>query len=185
MTSDDLKVIRMGGITCLSDMGLYQNKGNSNWIKLLSLYGSPQEVRAVLSGIVSRKWIEVSGIGETGASYDEKFRFKTTLIGYGKRHGLLRSEDGEGSLILWLSPEEKIDALNLALSKRKIPFTPEFVPDIEKLLLRKGFLEELSGWGGISGYLCNWNDDKICDLIGEKILSRLRKRRKDGTKKVS
>ena len=185
MTSDDLKVIRMGGITCLSDMGLYHNKGNSNWIKLLSLYGSPQEVRAVLSGIVSRKWIEVSGIGETGASSDEKFRFKTTLIGYGKRHGLLRSEDSEGSLILWLSPEEKIGALNLALSKRKIPFTPELVPDIEKLLLRKGFLEELSGWGGISGYVCNWNDDKICDLIGKKILNRLRKRRKDGTKKVS
>ena len=76
-------------------------------------------------------------------------------------------------------------ALSLALSKRKIPFTSELVPDIERLLLKEGFLKELSGWGGISGYVCDWNDDKICDLVGKKILGRLGKRRKNGAKKVS
>ncbi len=183
MTLDDLKRVKMGGVTCISDMGLYHNIWGSKYVKLLSVYGAIQEVKAVLAGIASGKYIEVSGIGELERYYGEAMKFRIVPVGYGKRNGLIRSEKIGESIIFWVSPEEKFNALALGLSKRKIPFCPELIPGIEKLLLNEGYFEELEGWGGISGYQCNWNDDQICTLIGNKILAR--KREKDGIKAVS
>lgn len=182
MTLDELKTVKMGGVTCISDMGLYYNAWDANFIKILSVYGSPQEVKAILSGIASGRNIEVFGIGEIRRYYGEGLKLRTVSIGYGKRNGLIRSENLGKNIIFWFSPEEKFNALIQGLSKRKIPFSYEFVPDIERLLLEEGYFEELRGWGGISGYQCSWNDDRICDLIGEKILSR--RGRKNGVKAV-
>jgi len=181
MTLDDLRTVKMGGVSCLSDMGLYR-KDYWSYVKFLSIYGSPQEVKAILSGLVSRKQVEVSGVGELDVSCYDRFRFRVVSLGYGKKHGLLRTESLGESVIVWFSPEERLEALSLALSKRKIPFSPEYLPEIERLLLKEEFIVELSGWGGIKGYECNWNDDAICNLIGERIFGR--KRRKDGAQEV-
>lgn len=183
MTLDDLKSVKMGGVTCFSDMGLYYSSWGSNYIKLLSIYGSPQEVKAILSGIASGKHIVVSGIGGMRRYIGEGLKLRMVSIGYGKRNGLLRSLNLGENIIFWFSPEEKRDALILGLSKRKIPFSPELVPEIEKLLVETEYFEELRGWGGVFGYQCNWNDDQICNLIGKNILGRKGKR--NGAKAVS
>jgi len=182
MTLDDLRTVKMGGVSCLSDMGLYRKDAYWSYIKFLSIYGSPQEVKAILSGLVSRKPVEVSEAGEIEVSYYDRFRFRMFSLGYGKKHGLLRTESLGKSVIIWFSPEERLDAFSLALSKRKIPFSSEYLPDIERLLLKEEFITELSGWGGINGYECNWNDDAICNLIGERIFGR--KGRKNGAEEV-
>jgi len=182
MTLDNLRTVRMGGVSCLSDIGLYRKDSYWSHIKLLSVYGSPQEVKAILSGLVSRRTIEVSEVGEIEVSYYDRFRFRMVSLGYGKKHGLLRAESLGERMIVWFSSEERLEAFSLALSKRKIPFSPEILPDIERLLLEKEFITELSGWGGINGYECDWNDDAICNLIGERIFGR--KRGEDGAQEV-
>ena len=183
MTLDnDLKLVKMGGVTCVSDLGLYYSTWSYNIIVLLSVYGSPQEVRAVLSGITSSRVVEVLGVGEIRKSFYENAKIKTLTIGYGKRNGLFYSEEIWRNIIFWFSPEEKLEALVRGLSRRKIPFSPEFVPLIEELLVEEGHFEELKGWGGVSGYLCNWNDDRICNLIGKKIMAQ--KGGKDGIERV-
>ena len=185
MTSGDAKVIRMGGVGVLSDMCLYDSSSDSSSVRIISIYGSPQQVRAVLSGFVSHKWINVEGEGgEITLGWNERCKFRTVSIGYGKAHGLLTSGDPGSSWIGWLSPAQKTAVLNRALSRRKIPFLPEWVLKIERELVTEGYLVELAGWG-IRGYDCHWDDDNICNLISERILPHFRRGGKDGAQKVS
>jgi len=97
-------------------------------------------------------------------------RLRAYPIGYGKRHGLIFSEALSMEVILWTSPAEKQRALMIALSKRRIPFDPLWIWEIERILLEDEQLSPLTGWGGFEGYSCSINDDRVCDLIVERIL---------------
>lgn len=183
--SGEIREIRSGGVSCKSDAGLYED-GSSAYVKFLSLYGSPQQVRAIFALLIEHRGIEVSDLGEVitdgegevfsiSKSWGDSLRLKTFPLGYGKRHGLIFTEGFGKEVILWTSPEEKARVLFSALSKRRIPFDREWLPEIEKLLLDEERLINLHGWGGFGGYVCQWNDDEICNLIAERILPRTMK----------
>lgn len=182
MTSNDIRLIRSGGVSCKSDAGLYLAGSYKSTLKFLSIYGSPQQVRAIFALLVANRTIEViDGKGET-LTLDrgwDSMRLKTFSLGYGKRHGLIFIEGLGKGTILWTSPEEKERKLFSALSQRRIPFDREWLPKLEALLLEDDQLSPLSGWGGFEGYDCSLNDDRVCDLIVEKILPLYRGDRRD------
>jgi hypothetical protein len=172
MTSGDIVGIRCGGVTCKSDLGLYSDHFRSNYVYFLSLYGSPQQVRAIFSLLSTRRELEVIAGGEKiyiQREYQSGLRFRGYSIGYGKQHGIIWVEDIAERIVFWISPEEKLKAMHYALSRRKIPFDPSWVSAIEDLLKRNDYLESLKGWGGVGGYICRWDDDAICDLIAERL----------------
>ena len=94
---------------------------------------------------------------------------KIFSIGYGKVHGLLWQEDIDQNTVFWMSPDEKNWAVRAAISRRTIPFLPEWLPAIEKILIEQEIFTPLQGWGGAEGYEAMWKDDLVCDLIVEKI----------------
>jgi hypothetical protein len=171
-----IREIKSGGVSCKSDAGLYEGGDSSSaYVKFLSLYGSPQQIRAIFALLVEYGGIEVitdeeGDVFSISKQWKDSLRLKTFSLGYGKRHGLVFTEGLGKEIIIWTSPEEKARVLFSALSKRRIPFDREWLPEIEKLLLDEERLINLHGWGGFDGYVCNWNDDEICDLIAERIL---------------
>lgn len=178
MTSNEVMIIKAKGVSCKSDAGLYFEYGYGSYLRVLSLYGSPQQVRAIFALLVGGNYIEVSSGGadfiEITAYYKDSLRLKTFTFGYGKRHALIYSENLTKDTIIWVSPEGKQRAILSALSKRRIPFDESWIGMIEKILIEEDIFIPLQGWGGLGGYLCRWNDDEICNLIVEKILRRRR-----------
>ncbi|MBE0427972.1 MAG: hypothetical protein IBX72_15195 [Nitrospirae bacterium] len=172
MTSGDIVDIKCGGVACKSDLGLYSDHFRSNYVYFLSLYGSPQQVRAIFSLLSTWRQLEAT-IGSEKIHIQREhqcsLRFRGYSIGYGKQHGIIWVEDIAERIVFWISPEEKLKALRYALSKRKIPFDASWISAIETLMGRNNHLESLKGWGGGGGYICNWNDDAICDLIAERL----------------
>jgi len=172
-----IATIRSGGISCKSDMGLYDNISDYAHLYFLSIYGSPQQVKAIFSMLASGRKIELI-IEEKEIDLERRWgyslRFKGINLGYGKRHGLIWTENIGRDIIIWTSPEEKIKVFHSAISKRRIPLEKAWLPEIEKLLLKEEYIKELKGWGGVYGYECRWEDDAICDLIAEEILKKER-----------
>jgi len=153
------------GICCKSDFGLYERVEDGP-LHLLSIYGAPQQTKAMLSLYASYKPVTASD--RTFYRSSDLIRFKTFPIGYGKSHGLLKTEMVGKSVIVWQKPEEKHIRFMAALNKRKIPYDVKWLPEIIDLFRKHDIIEDLAGWGGIGGYLCNWNDDDyICDIICE------------------
>jgi len=178
--------VRSGGVSCKPDAGLYLANSYRSTLRFISIYGSPQQVKAMFALLVANQSIEVVDGEEKTVSLDkgwvDSIRLKTFPLGYGKRHGLIFIEGLGKGTILWTSPEEKERALFSALSKRRIPLDREWLPEIEALLLEDEQFIPLHGWGGFNGYDCSLNDEKVCDLIAEKILPLYRgDRRNDGT----
>ena len=163
MTSNEIMVVESLGVTCKSDYGLYIDNNYENTIYVLSIYGAPQQTKALFSTIASGRTVNV---GETFLERPrEAIRFKGTKIGYAKHHGLITSERVGKDIIVWTTEEDRLRQLNMALSVRRIPFEVETLPEIEKLLVSNNYITPLSGWGTIGGYIAAFNDDEICDLI--------------------
>jgi len=151
MTYTESKVaeIRVKGIWCKTDAGLYDGSHHDNFLKALSIYGSPQQVKAIFGIPVSGSECYVTVENETiwiRRDYDE-LRFRSTGLGYGKRHGLIWTRDIGKNTIIWFSPEERLGALCLAISRRKIPFDRAWIGSIEKALLEREYITELQGRG--------------------------------------
>lgn len=166
--------IKAKGVLCKTDMGLYEPSYN-NYLRLLSIYGSPQQVKAIFGVLASGYDCRVT-IDSKEITLERRYsslRFRSTSLGYGKRHGLIWSEGIGKNTIVWLSPEEKLKALRSAISRRRVPFDKSWINSIEEILLAEGYITELHGWGGIGGYKCDWDDDAICHLIAEKIIKPL------------
>jgi hypothetical protein len=177
MTSGEIRIIRSRGVRCKSDAGLYLDNSCRLELKFLSIYGSPQQVRAVFALLAQNHDVDVVEVkdGEEEVfsltrGWQEGLRFKSYPLGYGKRHALIFTEELGKEIILWTSPEEKERILLSGLSKRRIPFDRAWLWELEKVLFSEEHLIELKGWGGFQGYVCHWNDDEVCDLIVERIL---------------
>jgi len=171
-SSNNFPIIKSKGIICKTDMGLYDASYSHNYLELLSIYGSTQQVKAIF-GLLASGYDCLVTIGKDNITLKRPYgnlRFRSTSIGYGKRHGLIWNEDIEKNTIIWLSPEEKQKALYSAISKRRIPFDESWLSNLEKILLARGYFGKLQGWGGIDGYESKWEDDDICNLIANKIL---------------
>ena len=174
MTYTEVAKIKAKGIQCKTDIGLYDaSYYHNNFLKILSLYGSPQQVKAIFGILASGDSCQVIAEDKEvwiRRDHYKELRFRSMSLGYGKKHGLIWVGDINRSTIIWFSPEEKLKALHSAISKRRIPFDRAWTDSIEKILLEERYITKLQGWGGIGGYKCNWEDDAICNLIAEKII---------------
>lgn len=157
------------GLTVKADIGIYSS---DDAILLLSVYGAPQQVKALLARLVMGEDISLL-IGEDKhllhKNWGSNYRMKIFSIGYGKVHGLLWQDKIDQDSVFWLSPREKDWAIRAAISKRTIPFLPEWLPAIEQILIEQEIFTPLQGWGGAEGYEATWKDEMVCDLIVEKI----------------
>jgi len=164
MTSNDPAVITVEheGVVCKSDAGVYR-EGYENELHFLSIYGAPQQTKAIFSSLAAFKELQVGG-DEFRRPHDS-LRFRGYSLGYGKHHGLIWTDKLDVSLIIWTSEEEKEARLRNILSRQRIPYDHGDFSKIEKLLVERGYLIPLTTWGRIDGYACDFNDDAICDLL--------------------
>lgn len=160
--------VKYKGITCVSDLGVYENQYRNNNILLLSLYGSPQSVKAIMSAFAGAKIVSIDNMDFSRLPNDT-LHFKVRNLQWGKCHGMLWHESIKNNVVLWTSPEERLQAFKYALSKRKIPFIDEWLPQIETMLIKKKYIEKLSSWGPIEGYKVTWYDNIVCNLIVKHI----------------
>jgi hypothetical protein len=164
MTSSNpvILTVEYEGVVCKSDAGVHTN-GYENELHFLSIYGAPQQTKAVFSALASWKELQI-GDDEFRRPRDA-LRFRGYSLGYGKHHGIIWTERLDVSLIIWTSEDEKESRLRNILSRQRIPYDPRDFARIERLLLEYGYLTALKSWGSIGGYACDFNDDAICDLI--------------------
>ncbi len=157
------------GLTVKTDIGIYNS---DDAILLLSIYGAPQQVKALVARFVMGENIYLLS-GEDRYSlhknWRSNYRMKIFSIGYGKVYGVLWQENIDQDTVFWLSPNERDWAIRAAISRRTIPFLPEWLPAIEQILIEQEILTPLQGWGGAEGYEAMWKDELVCDLIVEKI----------------
>ena len=164
MTSNDpvILAVEYEGVLCKSDAGVY-GQGYDNELHFLSIYGAPQQTKAIFSALAASKELQI-GDDEFQRPRDA-LRFRGYSLGYGKHHGIIWTDRLDTSLIIWTSEEEKRSRLRNILSRQRIPYDPHDLGRIEKLLVEHGYLTALESWGSIAGYACDFNDDAICDLI--------------------
>lgn len=164
MTSNDpvILTIEYEGVVCKSDAGVYGD-GYENELHFLSIYGAPQQTKAIFSALAA--WKEVRIGEEEFQRPRDSLRFRGYRLGYGKHHGIVWTDRLDISLIIWTSEQERQSRLRNILSRQRIPYDPQDLARIEKLLLKHGYLAPLKSWGMIGGYACDFNDDAICDLI--------------------
>ena len=164
MTSNDssLVTVEHEGVVCKSDAGLYRERYGKE-LDFLSIYGAPQQTKAIFSALAASKELL---IGEDEFQRPRHaLRFRGFSLGYGKHHAIIWTDQLDVSLIVWTSDEEKNSRLRNILSRRRIPYDPQYFSRLEKLLVDHGYLTALDGWGRIGGYACDFDDDAICDLI--------------------
>lgn len=149
------------GISCKSDLCLYDPSDYT--ICVLSIYGAPQQTKGFFSALATGKPLCAGDIIVERAQ--SAIRFKGTKIGYAKHHGLITTEEVGSTIIIWTDDNDRLNQVHRALSRRRIPFDPSRLPEIEGLLLSCKYLTPLTGWGAIGGYRTEFNDNEICDLI--------------------
>jgi hypothetical protein len=159
MTSPD--IVRYEGVSCGTDAVLVEGEDT---IQFLSIYGAPQQTKGIFSALAASKLVS---IGEDFYSRPpQAMRYKGFNLGYAKSHGVIFSEDLGRSIILWTSDEEKERRLRQALTRRKIPYDPKDLGELEKILRDHDNLRPLRTLvGAIAGYRCEFNDDEICDHL--------------------
>ncbi|OPY69941.1 MAG: hypothetical protein A4E57_00819 [Syntrophorhabdaceae bacterium PtaU1.Bin034] len=164
MTSSDhvILTVEHEGVVCKSDAGVY-NAGYEKELHFLSIYGAPQQTKGIFSALASGKELTI-GDDEFHRPRDS-LRFRGYSLGYGKHHGIIWTDNLDISLIIWTSEQEKRARLRNLLAGHRVPYDPEDLERIERLLLRHGHLISLESWGRIDGYQCDFNDDAICDLL--------------------
>jgi len=181
MTSDDSEfaILSAKGVICKTDVGLYSNYYSNNIVYFLSIYGAPQQVKAIFASLATGQRLEVTSGNESfslSRDYQSSLRFKGFSVGYGKAHGIIWQENIGQKCVIWTSPEERDIAFLNAISKRKIPFDKSWLQKMEVALKQKGFLTPLLGWGGIGGYVAKWADDAICELIVTSINRKVKRK---------
>jgi hypothetical protein len=155
-----LKKIIFKAVCVLSDLCLY-----GDGVKLLSIYGAPQQVKAVGSALLNFRGLEIPDEKIELLRTHANYRMKLFSMGYGKAHCLIWDEGIGRSWFFWLKPEDKIKAFQQALHNRKIPYTLEWLPQIENLLLDNNQIEKLHGWGAEGYDMTELDDNEACNLI--------------------
>jgi len=179
-----LKKVRFGAIGVPSDLCLYTEGYSSNPVKLMSIYGAPQQVKAVASALLGFKNLEVTEKDGTATRLSRSYlnyRFRSFSLGYGKCHGLIWEEGS--SWVFWTETEDRLRVVEQALSKRKIPYETSWLPQLEEILIDKELLQSLSGWGGGGYDLSSLDDDKACDLIVKRVIPKVLPHRKSSSSK--
>jgi hypothetical protein len=161
--------LKSSGIICRTDVGLY-NENNTAYF--LSVYGSPQQVKGIFSSLATGRDVQLLQGKDTlvdvlKRDYSDTLRFKGGKIGYGKQYGIIWSESIGEDVVFWMSKSDRLNVLSHTLNKRKIPYVKDWLPKMETVLQNEGYLTGIKGYGGCGGYICEWDDDAICDLLVE------------------
>ena len=102
----NIKTIRSCGVTVKSDFGLYSDSGENKTLSLLSIYGSPQQTKAVFSALAESKAIKVlPDLFEL--TRPSSLRGRGRSIGRGRHHMLIWSEEGLADGIVWFDEKQK------------------------------------------------------------------------------
>ena len=171
MMEGDMKNIVYRGITVKTDIGLYIRRyGNTHTMVLLSIYGSPQQTKAVFSALASGREITLMPDGiYLDRPIDSTLRARGWSMGYGKHHMIIW-DDEIYDMAVWFDPSDRLRAFEKTLKNRKIPYSPEYLPELEKSLLEEERLVSLDGYGGIQGYKFTFTDDHACNLMVERVI---------------
>jgi hypothetical protein len=164
MTSHEIVEVRYEGVICKTDAAITEGRA----VQFLSIYGAPQQTKALFSALAASRGI---CIGEDlYYRTPQAIRCKGLTLGYAKSHAVIYTEDLGTSIILWTSCEEKERRLRHALAKRKIPYDPKDLGQLEKMLRDLQSLIPLhTVVGSIAGYRCEFNDNEICDRLVETL----------------
>lgn len=102
----NIKTIRSCGVAVKSDFGLYNDSGGNKTLILLSIYGSPQQTKAVFSALAESKAVKV-----LPDSYEltrpSSLRGRGRSIGRGRHHMVIWSEEGLADGIIWFDEKPK------------------------------------------------------------------------------
>src|SRR3990170_3937999 len=101
-----IKTLKVDGVTVRSDFGLYSDSGGDKSLILISIYGSPQQTKAVFSSLAENKPVKV-----LPDAYElirpSSLRGRGRSIGRGRQHMLIWSEEGLVDGIIWFDEKPK------------------------------------------------------------------------------
>src|SRR3972149_8476764 len=102
----NIKTLRSCGVTVKSDFGLYSDSGGNKTLILLSIYGSPQQTKAVFSAMVESKAIKVLP-DSFELTRPSSLRGRGRSIGRGRHHMVIWSEEGLADGIVRFDEKQK------------------------------------------------------------------------------
>lgn len=172
-----IKTLKVDGVTVRSDFGLYRDSGGNKSLILISIYGSPQQTKAVFSSLAENKPVKVlPDVYELDRP--SALRGKGRAIGRGRQHMLIWSEEDLADGVVWFdeNAEEKQVALGPFgaaeevafvrwLEKKKAPYEREYLQMLRERLIKDEDVIVFGSWGGIRGYEVSVEDDRLCDLM--------------------
>lgn len=169
MTSDSLEVqigtLEIGGVRVRAPLVLYEPVDHR--LVIAALYGAPQQTRAVMAHWAQHGVVVATPPGQVIGDEIRRplhLRAKGRLIGPDGHRLLIWEEQLADAAVIWTDPAERRTRLTQALARRVIPFDPEWIDEIETLLVRDNQLMPLLGWGG-QGYAADWEDERACRLL--------------------
>jgi hypothetical protein len=173
MSSDILR-ISCKGITAVADTVLWQATKYDSIFSFLNYYGSESQIRGIFASITSGDPLiveDLSGKRSIRKNYPSSMKLKSWRFGYGKYQAALRDDNILSECVIDLN-NSPVDAWDLFLKKRRIPYLKEWIPSIMRLLEKEGLATPLSGYGKLKAWRWTATDDEACDLIVKKIFKK-------------
>ena len=99
----NIKTIRSCGVTVKADFGLYSDAGGNKTLILLSIYGSPQQTKAVFSALAESKVVKILP-DSFELTRPSSLRGRGRSIGRGRHHMVIWSEEGLADGIVVKTP---------------------------------------------------------------------------------
>ena len=172
-----IKTLKVDGVTVRSDFGLYSDSGGDKSLILISIYGSPQQTKAVFSSLAENKPVKV-----LPDAYEldrpSALRGRGRSIGRGRQHMLIWSDEDLDNGVVWFGEKTEEKQVGFGpfgaaeeaafvrwLEKKKVPYEREYLPMLRERLIKDEDVIVFGSWGGIRGYEISVDDDRLCDLM--------------------
>jgi len=157
---------KYNGVEALCDMCLYEKLHAATCrLVVMSLYGSESQCRAIFAALTQWQHVEIA---DARVRSGGNMRYKSAKVGYGKYHAVIWCDSPVEKAVICFDGEDENDAWGKFFDNRKVPLIKEWLPKLASALVEAEYVTVLDGIGA-SGYLVDTSDDKICDLIVEKI----------------
>src|SRR3990172_6847189 len=157
-----IKTLKVDGVTVRSDFGLYRDSGGNKSLILISIYGSPQQTKAVFSSLAENKAVKV-----LPDAYEldrpSALRGKGRAIGMGRQHMLIWSEEDLAGGVVWF--DENVEEKQVGHGSFGAAEEAAFVRWLGEKIVKEEDVIVFGRWGGIRGYEVSVEDDRLCDLM--------------------
>jgi len=172
--SSELLRISCKGITAAADTVIWQATTYDSIFTFLNYYGSESQIRGIFASITSGDPLIVESSNDKKnlrKNYPSSMKLKSWRFGYGKYQAVLRDDNILTECIIDLN-SSPVEAWDMFLKKRRIPYLKEWIPSIMRLLEKEGLVTLLSGYGKLKAWRWVATDDEVCDLIVKKIFKK-------------